>query len=56
MIQKINHLNLEHKIGLKQMMNHEECIMLIVTLNLKLQLQCRNYAIIVMHTYSNAYV
>ena len=34
---QINHLNLEQKIGLKQMMNQEEGILLVVILNLKLQ-------------------
>ena len=34
MIQQNNHLNLEQEIGLKQMMNHEEHIMPIATLNL----------------------
>ena len=37
MIQQINHLNLEQKIVLKQMMNHGEHITLVVKLNLKLQ-------------------
>ena len=36
MIQEIDHLNLEQEIRLKQIMNHEEYIMIIVTLNLKL--------------------
>ena len=36
MIQEIDHLNLGQEIGLKQIMNHEEYIMIIVTLNLKL--------------------
>ena len=36
MIQEIDHLNLEQETGLKQIMNHEEYIMIIVTLNLKL--------------------
>ena len=30
MIQRINHLNLEEKIGLKEMMNHEEIIMIMM--------------------------
>ena len=33
----MNHLNLEQKIGLKEMMNQEEHTMLIAKLNLKLQ-------------------
>ena len=37
MIQRINHLNLEQEIRLKQMMNHEGHIIPILTLNLKLQ-------------------
>ena len=37
MIQQINYLNLRQKIGLKQMMNHEERIMSVIKLNLKLQ-------------------
>ena len=37
MIQQINHLNVEQEIELKQMMNHEEHIVSIVTLNLKLK-------------------
>ena len=32
-----NHLNLEQKLGLKQVMSQEERIMSIVTLNLELQ-------------------
>ena len=36
MIQETDHLNLEQEIGLKQIMSHEEYIMIIVTLNLKL--------------------
>ena len=36
MIQQINHLNLEQKIGLKYMMNHNES-MIMETLNLKRQ-------------------
>ena len=34
---QINHLNLEQKIGLKQIMNQEEGILLVVILSLKLQ-------------------
>ena len=37
MIQQMNHLNLEQEIRLKKMMNHDEHIMSIVTLNLKRQ-------------------
>ena len=37
MIQRINHLNLEQEIEFKEMINHEEHIMSIVTLNLKVQ-------------------
>ena len=37
MIQRMNYLNLEQEIRLKQMMNHEEHIVIIVTLNQKLQ-------------------
>ena len=36
-LNQINHLNLEQKTGLKQMINQEEHIMLIVKLSLKLQ-------------------
>ena len=36
MIKRTNHLNLKQEIGLKQMMNHEES-MIIVTWNLKRQ-------------------
>ena len=36
-IQRIIHLKLEQEIGLKKMMNPEKHVMLIVTLNLKLQ-------------------
>ena len=36
-INQINHLNLEQKTELKQMMNQDEHIMLIVRLSLKLQ-------------------
>ena len=36
---QISQLNLEQKIGMKQMVNHVECITLIVKLNLKLQCQ-----------------
>ena len=36
-IHQINHLNLEQKIGLKQMMIHGERTIKIATLNLKLQ-------------------
>ena len=35
MIQQINHLNLKQEIGLKQIINHRENIVPIVTLNLK---------------------
>ena len=35
MIQQINHLNLKQEIGLKQIINHREIIVPIVTLNLK---------------------
>ena len=37
MIQQINHLKLEQELWLKKMSNHEEHIMSIMTLNLKLQ-------------------
>ena len=37
MIQQVNHLNLEQEIGLKQMMNHRECVMSVIKLGLKLQ-------------------
>ena len=40
MASKINHLNLEQKIGLKQMMTHLERITPTVKLNLKLR--CSN--------------
>ena len=32
----IKHLNLRQEIGLKQMMNHKECIRSVIKLNLKL--------------------
>ena len=34
---KMNHINLEQQIGLKQMVNYEERITNVFTLNLKLQ-------------------
>ena len=37
MLQEINHLNLDQKIGLKKKEDHEEHIMPIVTLKLKFQ-------------------
>ena len=38
MIQQMNHLNLEQEIRLKEIMNHEERIMKVIKLNIKLKL------------------
>ena len=46
MLQEINHLNLDQKIGLKKKEDHEEHIMPIVTLKLKFQWEGHFKAII----------